>query len=316
MTSALWLAFSLAAGPLPIIQSPAPSCEAAVYLGFDTRLKAQAIVRFPIDREEVLGFEVKAKRPLLALKDRLIGFDGSKLFLQPVPTTISGLSFDRAGALYVQNANGIGRLDGKAIKPVTLTMTGRMLNSGTDAFLDIAAVSTQTTLTLRRLDGRVMDLVSAEGAVGAASWSPEGLAAVIGDTLFTWTPGAKALARLWTDSAASRIHDVAVVGDRRVAVATKRSLMLVSQGRALVLGGIGGRVRWSDGLLFVADEQTGIVWQLAGLGKIGDRADDEQYAAALVRVTPAQNAEKHSAFMEAARIIGCDRATALLSRRR
>lgn len=315
MTSALALSAALAVGAMPIMRGTPPSCESAVYLGFDTRLKPQAVVRFPVDQGTVVGFEVKAKRPMLALADRLFGFNGSTVVVQPLPTAIGAFAFDRSGVLYVQSATGIGRLDGKSIRPIELALHGRMLNSGTDAFLDVAPGPATTTLTLRRRDGRIMDLVSADGVVGAANWSPDGLAAVIGNALFTWVPGEKSLVRLWTDSGSLLVHDVVSVGNRRVVVATKRSLLLVSAGRALVLGAVGGRVRWSDGLLYVADEQTGIVWRLDGLSKIGDRADDEAYAAALIRVTPAEAHEEHAAFMEAARIVGCERARTLFSTR-
>lgn len=114
----------------------------------------------------------------------------------------------------------------------------------------------------------------------------------------------KELGKVTADERLSQARDVVAVRPERVVVALGQSLVLISRVGRLVLGGTRGRVRWKDGALYVLDERSGVVWMLKGLQQIGVRSVDEAYAKALIGELPPAAPDTHTAFLEAARIVG------------
>jgi hypothetical protein len=169
---------------------------------------------------------------------------------------------------------------------------------------------------LRHDDGRTLRLAAIPGSLRLAAWNGEGLAALVGTSLFTWKPGEAELLRIATDDGLTRARDVTLTGAARAVVALNESLVLLTPQARLVIGTLRARVRWTRGVLYVLDERTGTVWSLRGLETVGVLSADEAYAAALIKALPADASPTHAAFLEAARILGCDMADKLKSQLR
>ena len=82
-----------------------------------------------------------------------------------------------------------------------------------------------------------------------------------------------------------------------------------------VLALIRARVRWADNALFVLDESWGAVSNISGLDRLGSVDGDKVHASAILKQLPSKAPETHPAFLQAARIVGCEGARKLARRR-
>ena len=291
------------------------SCRDTAYLGFDTRLTATVVARAPLTSAPVAAFEISAGRPLIAQGTSLWVSRGNETTAANLKLPLRAILVDDKGQVTLHAGDALYRLGAAAPEAIARSDLGRLHRSGTPATVDAKQAATSAQFVLRHDDGRTLPLATIPGALRLASWNTEGLAAIVGRSLFEWRPGEPDLLRLATDEGLERARDLVLIGPSRVVVALNESLVLLTPQGRLVLGNIRARVRWAAGTLYALDERTGIVWSLKGLEPIGRREVDEDYAAALIRALPADAPETHVAFMEAARIVGCEVAEALRPKR-
>ena len=99
------------------------------------------------------------------------------------------------------------------------------------------------------------------------------------------------MTRLATDTGLVRAESVCIVGEQRVVVGLSSFIVLIDHGQMSILVGLKALCRFDKGILFVVDEDRGLVWAVKGIEKVGPRNNDEQFAKDLL--------------LEAARILGC-----------
>jgi hypothetical protein len=293
-------------------QARAQTCRDTTYLGFDTRLTASVVVGgVPFSTSPAASFEVSRGLPLIAQGTNLVTMVGGKLAMVDLKLPLRSILVDDKGAISLQAADALYRLGENAPTLVEKVSSGRLYRSNTATLLQATQAATAAHFSVVREDGGTLKLAALPGALRVASWNAEGLATIVGMSLFAWRGGDTDLLRLATDEGLARARDLVSVGPSRVVVALDESIVLLTPQGRLVIGAIQGRVRWQSGVLYVFDERTGIVWSLAGLGEVGVRLVDEAYAKALIDALPPEAALIHSAFLEAARILGCEPAEAL-----
>ena len=291
-----------------LLNSPshAQTCRDSAYLGFDTRLTAAVVTRVTLNAAAVTAFEVSAGRPLVAQGTSLLAARGDQTIGADLKLPIRAILVDDQERVTLQTDDALYRLGAASPELVAKVSGGRLLRSGTRATVEARQAATAAQFVLRQDDGSRLDLALIPGALGLASWNGEGLAAIVGNSLFAWRPGEADLLRLVNDEGLGRVRDLAPVGPAKVVVALNESLVLLTPQGRLVLGNVKGRVRWRTGTLYVLDERTGTVWSLKGLEAIGAREADEAYARALIQALPESAPATHAAFLEAARIVGCE----------
>lgn len=147
-----------------------------------------------------------------------------------------------------------------------------------------------------------------KGTLHAASWNDVGLAAVVDNSLYVWEAGSKNVVRLLTDQGLSAAKDVVLVGHNRAVVSLQATVVLVTdEAMTVVTGMTRARCRFQQDVLYLLDDETGLIWTLCGLNQLGNKKDDHSYAADLLKEAPRDSAAESSVqFREAARIIGCD----------
>jgi len=171
--------------------------------------------------------------------------------------------------------------------------------------LDAEADANNVSFTLVRTDGQRLRIGSLVGKLGAFSWNSQGLAAVVGERLVIWPQGGNEFIELARDPGLPKARDVVLVGPDRAVAALGSGVVLLSKNTRLPLAGLQARVRWSHDFLYLLDVTTGVIWKVQGLQKVGTLLADRGYAKALIAALPKTAPESHTAFLEAARIVGC-----------
>jgi hypothetical protein len=262
----------------------------------------------------VTGFEISSKRPVVAFERRLVAIDVDRQFAMPTLDPIEALAVDDDGGLWVQQRSQLSRVGKERLERIRSTgPAARVYNSGHRLFLEAETQGQATRLTLRTADDRAtLPPFHVEGGLPVAlSLNPLGIAAVIGDSLLTWSSGSKTVATLRKDPGLQSARDAVLIGPSRAVVALANTLLLITDRGATVLAFLKARVRWTDGALYVLDEQWGLIWRLTGLEHVGTAGADAAHAAALVGRRGQSAAETDPGFLEAARLVGCEGARAL-----
>ena len=102
---------------------------------------------------------------------------------------------------------------------------------------------------------------------------------------------------------------------RQAVVALPNAILSITDEDQIILAGFTARVRFSQGRLYMLDERTGQIWSVSGLQSIGRFQDDERHAFNLLDRVGLDDSETNPRFLEAARIIGCERAQQRLAER-
>jgi len=311
-------ALGVAAGSAHIAAQAAPTeCSSVAYRGFDSRFRVELIARVDAG-ERVTGFEVSKGRPVVAFERRIVAIDGGQQLVLPSIDVIESVAVDDEGGLWLQQGARLRRVTREKLETVrTLSTASRIHNSGHKLFLESESQGAATRLTLRTPDDRASlpPFHIDGGKAVAASLNDVGIAAIVGDTLLTWTAGAKTVTVLRQDSGFRAASDVTLIGPGRVVVALPHALVLVTERGATILALMKGRARWSGGSLYVLDQTIGAIWKLGNVEQIGAAGADKAYAAKLIQTMPREASEDNVNFLEAARLVGCEGARPLKKKR-
>jgi hypothetical protein len=290
------------------------SCADTLFRGLDSRLKADLLGRVPVGRDPVVGFEIVHGKGIIAYPLRIVGVGGSGAVSIASPDVINAIAVDSSDELIVQTEKGIRRVNREGALSrdprLTAAVHGKLLGSGTLSLLDVAKSPSTVSFTAVKVDGSRLPIVSAEGEFRTANWTQDGLATVVSSNLLFWPKGGAQLLRVVSDTGLRGARDLCVVGAQQVVAALNDVLILVTPENRLILAGMRARCRWSKGALFILDEKSGYVWRATGLEQLGSRESDEAYAVGVLQKRPTQTSAE---FMEAARILGCQRATQVAS---
>jgi len=297
-----------------LAQTAVAPCSNVAYRGFDSRLTVEAVSRVSIGSDRVTAFEVSNGRPIVAFERRLVGVDGDRQVALPSIDRIDALAVDAAGRLFVQQGSQLRRAASDKLETVRAVAAGtRLHNSGHALFVESESRGTATRLTVRTADDRgALPPFHLDGAAATVvSWNSVGLAAIAGDSLLTWVPGAKQMTRLRTDKGLKEARDVVLIAPDAAVVGLPHALVVVSPRGATVLALARARARWTGAELFVLDESFGVIWRVAGVDRLGSAAGDRQYASGLMKGVVSEGDVR---FAEAARLVGCEGARGLRRR--
>jgi hypothetical protein len=314
VAAATLIAASAGGASQAVAQTAVQPCSNVAYRGFDSRLIVEAVSRVPIGSDQVTGFEVSNGRPIVAFERRLVGIDGDRQAALPSIDRIDALAVDATGRLFVQQGSRLRRVASDKLETVRAVAAGtRLHNSGQALFVESESSGTASRLTVRTVDDRgALPPFHFDGAgATVVSWNSVGLAAVAGDSLFAWVPGAKQMTRLRTDKGLKEARDVVLIARDAAVVALPHALVVVTARGSTVLALARARLGWTGAELFVLDESFGVIWKLTGVERLGSAAGDRQFASALMKGVVAENDVR---FLEAARLMGCEGARALRRR--
>jgi tetratricopeptide (TPR) repeat protein len=302
-------------GPVVASTTNTVDCQHKLYTGFDSRVKARVLGRLGPGRESVVGFDVVRGTPVVALPHRLVSFRKQRINLF-VDDDIQGLVSDSSGSLILQvrdsggsqhsvfkqlGAHGI-QVDSK----LTANVRGTLHGSGTKLFLEAISEGTQTTLLARRRDGAYTVMASLKGELRTVSWNNSGLAAVASNTALIWPAGSREIMALAADKGLDGTRDICLIGSDRAVLALNHSVLVLTQNNATVLVGMQARCAWDGTSLYLLDEESGLVWSVRGVEKLGTKIGDLAYAEQLIGSLPSSAPNDSRAALEAARSIGCN----------
>lgn len=280
------------------------------YRGFDSRLSPKVVGRLPVSESEVRGFEMVGGNAVVALSDRLVAFRDDISVEVDIPSAPVAIFTGRAGDLWLQTAGGVLLVGQAGPVPSSGAISGRLLASGSDLTLRVVESSGRTALLVHARDGSEFELADYELPLRAASWGPEGLTAVVGDRLVTWKSGAPDMKVWLSHPSLTEAHDVCRLGDGHAIVTLAHQVLHVSTETVSgIVAGFPARCRFAGSDLFLLDEQSGLVWRVGGVDKLGSAKADEAHAEALLRGSDSAQSETFR-LPEAARLIGCNAARA------
>jgi len=292
------------------------ACDDSHYIGFDSRVSARLLARLPVTRELVTGFAVAGDRPIVLLRDRLLIYGSGLPSEVRLPYTATGLSVDAGGRLRVQHGGAVDLLSDGVLRPDTsVNPAGRLFGSNMPVLLDAFGEEGVQKFVFLRPGADSFGLAGAHGELRAAFWGDAGMAAVVEQSLYVWEDGSKQFVRLAMDRGLARAQSVCLVTAGHAVVALLGILVVVTGEDQIVLAGMAARCDAHNGILYAIDERTGEIWSVAGIEKMGNFHEDERHARSLILGMPANAGENAPAFLEAARIIGCDRARKLFAER-
>jgi hypothetical protein len=278
-------------------------------------LRLNLFARLSPGADPIQGFEIANGKPVVAFPHRLVAVGKEEVVTVPSLDPINGIAVDGAGRLRLQYAHRIGIVGGSQIdNDATLTpdVSGRLVDSGNPLFLETRTEERSVRFIARRPDGKPLPLMTVQGQFHLASWNSLGLATVVGDDLLVWPARSKKVVCLASDIGLRSAVDACMVGPDRAVVALPHVVLLISGKTRLVLVGFSARCRWDKGVLYLLDQRHGMIWTVRGLEKLGNPENDTAYATELIKTVPKEAQEDDSRVLEAARIIGCNKARALL----
>jgi hypothetical protein len=289
------------------------SCMVSQYAGFDSRLKVEIAGRIAPSQNKVVGFEIALRTLIAATSDQLSIITAGKLSSFALVRAPLSILTDEGARVSLVDSKGVHSIPDSA-NSTPLNARGQVFNSGNSTLLDVYSEAGSTRLVLRHYDGSAFGIAKVRGQLRTASWNREGLSAVIGNSLYTWVPGNQQFVRLLTDSALKDARDVCLLSQKRAVLALPNAVLLITDRSQLIIVAFEGRCRWSNDTLYLLDQRTGLIWAVRGVEQLGDPERDEQHARTLIQQLPSGGTGTGVTplFLEAARILGCDQANALL----
>lgn len=303
----LWIAFCL----LAVNLWAGDTCDATLFKGFDSRLQVEVIGALPNEPLRMVGFEIAEKSAVVAYPHRILAYSKERVAGAPSLDVIRGICLDSTLKLHVVTSKGLRQIgpDHLIDDQVTLPQDAFIASSGRETFLIARQDQQHTELLLSGFRGGTLKLAKIPGTLQAASWSSLGMTAAIGGRLLAWDGQGTQLISLSSNLASERIQDLCLVGKERVVIALTHAVFLITPDSRTVIAGMNARCRWSDGVLYLADQDRRIIWSVRGLEKMGTRKLDVDHARSLV--LSLGSAEAASQFLEASRIVGCRQARVL-----
>jgi hypothetical protein len=175
----------------------------------------------------------------------------------------------------VQSDGGFFRLTKEGLEPthqLNAVVQGRIYGSGNPVFVEVRAQAGVLQFIARKTDGSAFPITAIRGRLRAASWNELGLAAIVGDSLYLWQPGAKNVVRVLTDRGLASARDVVAAGDNRAVVALRATVAMVGTDTITIVAALpSARCRFRNGALYVLQESNGLIWSFRGLGSLAAR---------------------------------------------
>lgn len=283
-------------------------CTPVGFRGFDSRLKSRPVAAFPPASGQVLGFEVLDNKFLLLFSHRLLVTDGEHSAAVPSIHTLRSLMVDAAREVRVQTPSQVLRL-GRAAWEVdpefTRDQRGKLSNSGHALTADILATPHEAKAFLRRPPALEVPLFRSSAPLRCASWGPQGLAAVAGQSALALASGSDSLRTLAVDPGFAFARDTCLIGPGRMVVSLENVVVLVTSETVTVLAAMSARCRFAQGGLYLLESSTGTIWRLDGLERIGGRKANLEHARELIALSSSGSPKGQAALGEAARLVGC-----------
>ena len=310
------LLLCLRAGPTLSATTQNAHCAQEMYRGIDSRLRVAVVGALPDPSVKAIGFEVVNGWPVIATARSVFLFANQRILSKGFSTPLEGLSARGQSDLVIQtrgNIQNIGGLGAVSAPLLSREVQGHLYSSGNRSWLEVRSRANVNQFVARKQDGTGFLIATIRGTFRAAYWGEDGLAAVVGNSLFVWRTGSKQVVRVLSDSGLVSTHDLTLVGSDKVVITLNSSVILVSPENLTILAAMrSARCRFSQGILYLADSQQGFVWALQGVETLGSRTRDLAYAHELVLSTPATGTSASPAFREAVRLVGCEKAEELL----
>lgn len=294
------------------VLSQSQECESKYYRGFDTRLEPNLLMAVP-ERRKITAFEVWNDRVFLAAGSNVLLANGAgPVKSLDVGEKIESLTVDNHGKLSVRTSKQYWNIgpDGLIQDELLSALDRRILvlASGTPSYLGIGTNERITSLGIVNRKGLAAPLYRTRDKVVAASWSPEGMAALTSSELISWDGSSSKLTKLKADPEFLGAEDIVLLPSGRVVICLRNYILLVGQDSAIVIAGFQARVRYQQRSLYLLDVTTNLIWKIDNLDAIGDRQSNQNHAARLLSKLSPNVSETDKQFLEAARIIGCEEA--------
>jgi len=310
LNSALALALSFATPP----PQAAVPCGGRIFTGFDTRLSVEIVGRVPPSpTDRFVGLESDGQQVFVATEHRLMMLQAGKpAAASTLPEPLVGMAVDEHGNLFLQFAHSVRvvpRSKGATATIAAENGLGPLRGSATNGFLEVTRTANRARLSIRRTtDLAAFPIADVAGRLGPVSWTPAGLAAVVDNSVVRLSRRDERLTVLDEDTGFAHAGDIALLPDGRAIVALEHVLLLTDGRSRLVIAGAHAAVRASGPAVIVFDKNSGFVWRVSGLDKVGVPALDMRHAEELLRQWRQSGDERVG--LEAARIAGCVALTA------
>lgn len=283
-------------------------CNGKVYRGFDSRLTGELLARIPEATKDFVGLEVDGKQVFVAARDAVYAVDAGKVAVTRSDEPLQGIAMDRQGDLLVQSRQTIRiipRSPGKPFSAPGESITGRIVASGADSFLEIRDEADNRTRLIahRASDFAPFQLATLQGVRGPIAWTPTGMAAILDSGVMVMALKDSSLVGVDRDRAFGDATGITQLPDGRIIVALKNLLLITGKEGRLVLAAIHGAVRPAGSSAIVFDRSSGYLWQVSGLDKVGNTAADRRHADDLL--SRWKKSGDVQSGLEAARILGC-----------
>jgi hypothetical protein len=303
LNSVLALALSLAS------QTAVP-CGGKIFTGFDTRLSVEIVGRVPpSSTDRLVGLESDGQQVFVATEHRLMMLQAGKpAAAANLPEPLVGIAVDEHGNLFLQFAHSVRvvpRLKGAAAQTISVENgLGPLRGSATNGFLEVTRTPDRARLSIRRTtDLAAFPIADVAGGLGPVSWTPAGLAAVVDNSIVRLSRRDERLTVLDEDTGFAHAGDIALLPDGRAVVALAHVLLLTDGRSRLVIAGADAAVRASGTAVIVFDKNSGFVWRVTGLDRVGVPALDLRHAEELLKQWRQSGDDRVG--LEAARIAGC-----------
>jgi hypothetical protein len=291
-------------------------CAQQMYRGIDSRLKVAVVGALPDPRHQAIGFEVVNGWPVIATARSIFIFTNQQIISKSFSTLLEGMSAPGKSDLVIQTRGNIENVSGpKAVVEPFLSkeVKGHLYNSGNHSWLEVRSRANVNQFVARKQDGSGFLIATIRGTFRAAYWGEDGLAAVVGESLFVWRTGSRQFVRVLSDRGLVSTRDLTFVGPDKVVLTLKSSVVLVSSDSLTIVAVMrSARCRFARGILYLADAQQGFVWALQGVEALGSRTTDLAYAHSLLSSAPPIGTSASPQFREAVRLVGCAKAEELL----
>lgn len=124
-----------------VARSTAPKgCEQTVYTAPDGRLTPHLIARLPKSADPVVGFELVHSQALVAHPHQLVALSEKATNQFAVKDTLTGISVDQTGQVFLQTGTGFQIIGGTGLEPdkaITDRVHGRLYGSGSPVLVEV-----------------------------------------------------------------------------------------------------------------------------------------------------------------------------------
>lgn len=275
------------------------------FRGFDSRLAVEPRHIIAGRREPIIAFEVERGRVHVVTPRRYVVFAGDTGATMPLLNKPDFGVLESGGTMLLCGINGCKRIGPNGLSTVDsvgrpgsrlfASNIGSVLNAEDDAGYTrfLVAKGTEPGQPLARL----------AGVLRTASWSPQGLAAICGDSLWAWPLGEASFTLLLRDPFLANSQDLCLVPGGAL-VALPNSLVLITQETLLVVAGMSGRVRFLDGKLWACDRLSGTIFEMDWVESLLSAKSNQEHALNLLQRAKVNGAQSAS-YLEAVRLMGC-----------